>query len=531
MREKDRLNPVKLEQAVESSKMRKTLSIGLKTIQGGGGGIGASVLIVTILALVGITAAFLVEILAAVAGAVLFSAFALGMSYYKLWKDEQKLKGVKEGFDKKMVELKRAILESLKNYQLLKEQEDLFNEEVKRLNILIKAVKDKEEQENIAEKIKELNHELIHIGDAKRELTDRLKVMLTVMDGKDSQERIQQLFGKGGVDAILATAASDEHFDGNEYTKIKLGLLAINTKLNEPVSKPDKALQYKEQLANLIKVKKESNPTSIKWLTTALAGLGGFLGGAGSVITISALALGGMAAVTGVGWPIAVAALGVGLIAAGIGVYYQRKVENRQQKVLKKMNLATSQVDGMTHYVSNEINKLTMTKVVNLTKKHQEQRRDVEVCLGAYKKTFESYKAQTVQHTQRIRSYINEVKKFHTFKHSELAAVKELRGKVEVDIILLTSLLEQVHRVTVLAGSELNKTLLIHQIESVLNEAKQDHEDVIDIHEKIDKALHPVKASAPLAKEPGPTSGIKVEQEVKEDEQAAEVQPINKSTE
>lgn len=489
MRQKAPLNPTKLNEAVQTSTLRKTFSLGLRTIQGGGGGIGASVLVLTLLTLAGITAAFLAEILAAVGGAVVFSLLALGMSYYNLWKDEQKLNGLKAKFDKKLIDLRRGILESIKNYQLLLEAEKNIITEITRLNELVQKITDRAELEQINEKVRALNHDLADMGSARKELVDRLNVTLSIFEGKTVEDRLALLFGKGGEEAILAGALSYPEFK-EDHSTIKSGLSHIMPQLTTLPSDEAKSHIYKDELLSVIKEGETKTPKSVKWVTKALTGLGGFLGGAGSVITIAALVLGGMAAVTAVGWPIAVVALGVGLVAAGIALFYQRTVERRQQKTLTKLNDATSQVKGMTKYVNKQINQPSNSKIASWTEKYKQDCRDVFVSLNVHRQNFKDLKQDAVQHTQRIRSLTNEVNKFHKFKQSDMDAVKSLEIEIDQDLVRLNTLLKQVHKVTVIAGSEMEKTNLIHEIEAMIKEVETDKREASEIHKKIDESRH-----------------------------------------
>lgn len=493
---KNKLNITQINEALEPSKLRNAFSLGLRSIQGGGGGIGATVLIVTVLTLVGITAAFLVEILAAVAGAVLFGALALGMTYYKLYKDGQKLKTLKEGFDVKVANLKRELLDAIKNYQGLLDVEQQTTKEIRRLNQLLDTITDEEERTHISQKITELTHDHEVLKAVKIEMIDRVKVVLDMMQGDDPSKKLTALFGQSN-DSIVAEALTDKHFTEEDREQIKRGVDKFVITLGEPITNADKAALFRAKLSENIQYSKPTTHKGVKWLTTGLAGLGGLLGGAGSVITISALVLGGMAAVTGVGLPIAIAALGFGLIAAGISIYYQRRVENRQTKILNQINRGNTQVTGMTEYLTDEINRPVAAKVTTMTNNYQQATREIVVRLDEHRKTFKKRQVSVSQQTQRIKSLMNEVK-FHKFRHADLAAVRELRELIGKNILRLEDLLEQVHAVAITAGSEIEKTGLIQDIQSLLVEANKDKADTDFIYGKIDLALHqPVEAVSP----------------------------------
>lgn len=488
MRDKEKLNLSQLDKVVEASKIRNAFSLGLRTVEGGGGGIGASVVVITALTLVGITAAFIVELLAAVAGAVLFAALALGLTYYRIWKDEQKLKGLKDDLEKKIAELKRSILESMRNYQLLLETEHHIGEEIARLGLLLEQIKDNEEKIHIQHKIEDLQKNRDSLVTTKKELIERLTATLSVLDGANINEKIQMLFGQE-EDAVSKFALLDSHHQDDDLSKINFGFNALLPKLRDDQLSANFNL-YREQLGQLIKPKKIELHTGVKWLSTALAGIGGLLGGSGSVITIAAVVLGSMAAVTAVGWPIAVAALGVGLIAAGISMYYQHRVETRQQRVLNKLNVASSQVLGMTTYLNEKVNQPILAKVTKIENQYQDDCRNIAIRLDEHKRTFLNYRADVLAHTQKIRSLHNEVNKFHSFIPTQLELAHDLQTKIQEDIVLLMALLKQVHKVAIVAGSEVEKTSLIQEIETSLSDAKKEKKEAADIYEKIYKALH-----------------------------------------
>lgn len=497
MRDKEKLNLSQLNKVVAASKIRNAFSLGLRTVEGGGGGIGASVVVITLLTLVGITAAFIVELLAAVAGAVLFAALALGITYYRIWKDEQKLKSLKEDLEKKITELKRAFLDTVKNYQLLLETEHHISEEIARLSLLLEQIKDTAEKTHIEQKIEDLKKDRDSLATTKKELTERLIATLSVVDGANINEKIQMLFGQDN-DSVSSFALLDSHYQDEDLTKIKFGINAILPKLREDPTGTN-ALIYREQLGELIKPKKIELHTGVKWLTTALAGLGGLLGGSGSVITVAAVVLGSMAAVTGIGWPIAVAALGVGLIAAGIAMYYQHRIETRQQRVLNKINVASSQVSGMTSYLNEKVNKPTMAKVTKIENQYQGACRDIAIRIDEHKRIFQNYRADIILHSQKIRSLHSEVNKFHSFVPMQLELAHDLQTKIQEDIVLLTALLKQVHKVAIVAGSELEKTNLIQEIETLLSDVHKDKKDASEIYERIYDALHqPALAVQPV---------------------------------
>lgn len=489
MRDKEKLNLSQLDKVVETSKIRNAFSLGLRTVEGGGGGIGASVAIITALTLVGITAAFIVELLAAVAGAVLFAVLALGLTYYRIWKDEQKLKGLKEDLDKKIAELKRSVLDSMRNYQLLLETEHHINEEIVRLGLLLEQIKDNEEKAHIEQKIEDLKEDRESLAATKKELIERLVATFSIVDGANINEKLQMLFGQSD-DSVHNFALLDTHYQDEDLSRVKFGFNAILPKLREDQAGANFHI-YRDQLGeDYIKPKKIEMHTGVKWLTTALAGLGGLLGGSGSVITIAAVILGSMAAVTAVGWPIAVAALGVGLIAAGIAMYYQHRIETRQQRVLNKLNIASSQVAGMTSYLNEKVNKPTMINVTKIENQYQDACRDIAIRLDEHKRIFRNYQTEISQHDQKIKSLHSEVNKFHSFVPTQLEQAQDLQTKLQEDILLLTALLKQVHKVAIVAGSELEKTNLIQEIETLLAQVSKDKKEAAEIYEKIYKALH-----------------------------------------
>lgn len=511
---KDQLNLTQVKELVKTSTLRNIFTLGLRTAQGGGGGIGASALIVAIITVAGVSAAFAIDLIAALSGAVIFAALALGLSYYQLWKTEQKLKSLKDTLDSKTVALNNALLDAIYNFQLLHENGDKVSAEILRLKELRDVVDYPEERTHIDETIESLQHDLVGLKGAKTELLERLKVMLSVVQGNNNTDKLYSLFkevsGRENEEAVSSFANYFSRYKENELPKIKAGLKSIALSLNEPAH--DSNYRYTQELEDATAFQKPKTHGVVKWLTTGLAGFGGLLGGAGTVITVSAIVLGGMAAVTGVGWPIAVAAIGFGLITAAIAIYAQRRIEHRQLKVLTKMNMATAQVSGMVDYVENRINKPTTAKIKAADQKYQDACNNIRIRLDEHRKSFKGYELETNTHTDKIRSLISEVKKFRVFLPSQLESVRKLKKLIKTDIVLLTALRGQVSKVAIVAGSEIEKNNLLLDIDKLLKEAEQDLTDAKVLIGEIDVKMHQsLEHQASLGKNEAPSVAKKLE--------------------
>lgn len=531
MREKEKLNLTALDDQIASSKLRKALIIGTKAAGGASTGLAATGLVVSMLAVAGITVAVLYELVAGAAGAAIFGGLAVGLAAYQLWKDEQNIKNSKTNFDKKLAELKNALLMLIMNYQLVEDNIMQLTTERDRLRQLAGTVQDPGERQHIGEKINELESELSQFETSRTEILERLKTALTVVDGQNYTEKLSHLFARApnesATDAINNFALRSPAHTEQDREKIRTGLITITNVLNSPIVPGEKADRYLREFQPMIHLERAKTHGVVKKITFGLVGVGGLLGGAGTTVTVAALILGGFAAVSVIGWPIVVAAAGVGLVTMVGSLLYYRHIEKKQQKSVKKLAIATAQVSGMRTYLDEKINKTIAEKVHVLDTKNKRTLLEVAIRLEVHEKNFSDYKTQTIAHTQKIKSLLQEIKQFHTFPQTTLRSIKELEDEIKRDILLLQELAKQVDKTMIVnADYEKRKIQLLREVTSVLEEAQADEKSVVEVYETVNQTLHGSGLAAKAHEEvsleqSGPSAAAKAE--VKSQEEA--VQP------
>lgn len=501
MREKDRLDIKAINELVAESNLRKAITIGAKGAQGAAGGLATGGLVVTILAFAGISAAFLLQIVAAAAGGVVFSLAAIGMGAYQQQKDQRRIDRLKDSFENHLKDLRESLVHSLVIYQQLEEAEKDNVSEVARLTAVLSHIADEDEKKKVQHKLEDLDRDITELKKKRAELIDRVKISLAVIQGSNNSDKLKQLFGK--VDGEVGKAAIHNYanlkmsLSDKEVEQVSNALEHFDTAIDKPLVENYKTSNYETELSNLIKPVKDKTHSTVKKLTYGLTGIGGFLGGSGTVITIGALVVGGMAALTGIGLPIFLAAVGVGLLTMGAGLLYHRHIEKRSQKTLNRLNVATAQLTGMKTYLNN-VNKETRQELENINAKSLKASNEVSIKLEVHESSFKEYEEQTNSHSAKVKSLITELKTFKPDLNT-LQNISHLKKAIEENIVLLEALKRQVNKIAILSGSEERKNDLLQNINGALEHAKQDLEVVTPIHIKVDRKLHELQSATDIA--------------------------------
>lgn len=476
---------------VAPSPLRSFFSLGAKGLQGLGGGLAAGGLLFTVLAVAGITAAFVFEVITAVTGAVIFSALAIGLAAYQLYQQELANKKIKADFDQKLLDLRKTLIELIHNYQRLEDAKHEVEQEILRLVEMQSQITEPHEQESVEKRVKELRQEQYSLLQIRADLIEQVKIALKFVKGDNNVDRLKHLLGDISDAAIKDKVANYAvlHHSNPDALTIRNNINSFFGAIDLPIHHAKSEI-FQAQFNALINPPQQSTHNIVKKVGMVLAGVGGMLGGIGAAVTIGALIFGGMAALITVGWPVAVIAIGVGLVTMTGALIYRRHVEKKQAKVQERLALAVSQATGISNFLNEQTNKVVTEKINDLNNRHQQLSDRVILELKVHDKSFQKYKAQIKVHTKAIRSYVSELSAFHTVKLATKHALELLHDDIKQDILLLTNLRTLVSEIVVIAGSEETKIRLLQEVDAMLKEAQIDYNDALAILKDVDIALH-----------------------------------------
>lgn len=492
MKEKDKLDLAMLNEAANQSRLLQLFALGTQGAGGVGTGLTISGLVLTLIAIGGITAAFMTQVLTVVGAVSLFSMLGVSLAAYQLWQDQKKVNAAKELVDKNTEQLKKFIIELFKEYQLLTELKINVQDEIYKLEQLVSTY-DEVEQKRIRDKITELGSEVARIERTQQELIIRLKVCLNVFSGASETEKLTKLFGKvsgqTGQEALVNYANLQLQFDPKDATRIKTAAKGLWSVLDQPIVVHQKYDEFRLELAQKIRPGLEEPHSLVKGMTYAVTAFGGFAGGVGATIGIATLIVGGVAALTAIGWPILVGAAAVGLVTMIGSVFYYRHVKKKQEELLKKLNTANAQVTGINQFLDESTRNIKKIDQ-ELQAKHAKSVDEVSIRVNEHELAFREYKTNTQSYTRKAKSYIEELKAFNKFSLSSLTSLNDFKKEIETNILLLDALQKRVRKIAVTAGPEEVKIKLMHEIDLFLREAREDLVIVETVYQQINAKLH-----------------------------------------
>ncbi len=344
----------------------------------------------------------------------------------------------------------------------------------------------------IREKLHDLERGQQAIDKMKNKFLLSLKVGLSIVQGSDNFEKLNSIFGNvnqaTGRDAIENYAQTNLNYPVHDVLKVKAGAASLWHKLNTPLAADVQAQQASSKLNLLTQPEHEERSGLVRKLSIALTVAAGFLGGAGMTVAIAGIALGSMAAVIALGWPIIIPIVVVGLIGSLVATLSYRFIKRRQEKAQRKIELATAQVTGLSSYF-HEYSHRGEEQVKELQAKQEKSGHEIWVRLNDIENDLSRYELKINEDTRAIENLDKEIHSFHIVP-GNFPQAKQLKSEVKQSIILVEDLKKRVHNVAIITGTEDEKIDLMGKIELVLAKARNDSKKIAAIFEKIHRELH-----------------------------------------
>lgn len=464
------LNLKTIDKLTETSFWRNLLTLGGKLLQGAGSGLGTGALVISILATAGISVALIFEIIAASAGAAILGFVALGFSAYHLWKERRRIEKSKIDFDEKLKLLRSSIIESLKQYELTHELINTMEEELNRLHILVAQITNDAEKKRVAEKIEELEADLQLLKKKREEIILHFKIACELVTGDSTLEKLSHLFNATSDEGknAIKRFASGLNLQDTDLRKIDSALNKIWSELDKPLGMNGRVPVLKANLAALTLTEKEKTSEHVKRGYYALTAFGGFIGGVGLGLTIAAIAVGGIAALSVVGWPVVVGLIGAGLVTMVAALVYYHYIEKRQQKVSGRLNRATGQVAGMNSYLTHHVNNDIKNEVSNVYSNYLELGKRTSQRLDEHRINLDDIVESINRDLHDVHHLESESRHFKTYEKTQLEGAINLNESLKNQRAVLQNLKERISTVTVIAHSEEQKTELLAKVDEYI---------------------------------------------------------------
>lgn len=494
MRQKDKLNLNNVKALFEENQLKNVLKVGSKMFKGASGGLGASGIVITILALAGITAAAIFEIIGAVTGVVLFAGLGAAIAIYQLRNEQKERVAEKNILEKKLGLLRKTVIDLIANYQRLNETEnDIDAQLIKLKNIDVNAeLQDEDESKKVKEKIREYEKDKQALLQARNEVILRLKICLTVVSGNENTTRLSSFFGEAdpaaGKEAVYQYAQSTLGFPQAEIDRVKRGLSVIWGELNSPSPSTFHSQQAVNQLSHFLQEQQGRRPRLDRTLSLGLTGMVGFIAGSGIAVAVAGFALGGMAALLAVGWPIIIPIVAGGIVGGVVTAVSYRSIKKAQEKAHQKIQLVIHQVGGVSDYIS-ELTRNTSQRLESFFIKEKVARTEAAIRLKDVERDLLRYEGQIETTIKGIVSLEREIKEFQVV-HQNFQGAKSLKKDLQQCFVLLDDLEKRLHGIAIISGSEDKKLALLEKTSDLLQKGKGHLKKIEMISQDILKGLH-----------------------------------------